>query len=145
MIVPDLNLLVYAFNTSSRDHRKAARWWEDLVNSNTFVGIPWVVLLGFCRLITGRHVVVDPYTPEVAVALTCEWFERPTVQLLSATPRTREILFDLIGRYGLAGGMVTDAAIAAAAIEHRAIVHTNDTDFARFLEIRVHNPLKDSA
>jgi uncharacterized protein len=141
VIVPDLNLLIYAFNASARDHQAAARWWEALLNSQESVGVPWVVLLGFLRLLTGRHVVMEPYSPEDAIGLAAEWFERPNVQLLSATTRTRAILFDLVAHTGVAGGLLTDAAIAAAAIEHRATLHTNDTDFARFPDLRVRNPL----
>ena len=141
MIVPDLNLLVYCFNASAREHDKAAQWWEGLLNSDQFVGMPWVVYLGFYRLMTGRHVLASPYTPQDILRLTDAWFARPNVQLLAVTPQTRRLFRDLVERYDLSGGMITDAAIVAAAIEHRAMVHSNDTDFARFREVRVHDPL----
>lgn len=141
MIAPDLNLLVYSFNASARQHEEAARWWEDLLNSNQFVGVPWVVYVGFVRLMSGRHVLVEPYTPAELLRLTGLWFAQPNVQLLAVTPRTMEVFQRLVGRYEIAGGMITDAAIAATAIEYQAILHTNDTDFARFSELRAHNPL----
>ncbi len=141
VIIPDLNLLVYAFNASARAHPQALRWWEDLLNSDTFVGIPWIVLLGFLRLMTGRHVLVDPYTSAEALERAAQWFEQPNVLLLPATSRTMDLTYELISDHRLAGAMITDAAIAAAALEHRAAVHTNDTDFARFPGLRTHNPL----
>ena len=141
MGVSDLNLLVYAFNASAPRHEAAVAWWEGLLNGDGLVGVPWVVALGFLRLMTGRHVVVDPYPPAEALALVRGWFERPNVRLLPATEETLRILEQLVARHGLSGPMVTDAAIAASALEHRAVVHTNDTDFLRFGELRVHDPL----
>ena len=37
--------------------------------------------------------------------------------------------------------LVTDAHIAALAMEHSAELHTNDSDFARFPGLRWRNPL----
>lgn len=141
MVVSDLNLLVYAFNASAPRHEAAAAWWEGLLNGDTLVGVPWVVVLGFLRLMTGRHVVVDPYPPDEALAIVRGWFERPNVRLLPATAETLRLLEQLVARHRLSGSMITDAAIAACALEHRAVVHTNDTDFLRFGEVRVHDPL----
>ena len=52
MIVPDINLLVYAYNDGSTHHVAARRWWESLVNGTERVGVPWIVLTGFVRLMT---------------------------------------------------------------------------------------------
>lgn len=40
-----------------------------------------------------------------------------------------------------AGKLTTDAHIAAIAHRHRATVHTADTDFDRFPDVRWRNPL----
>ena len=141
MVVPDLNLLVYAFNASALHHDAALSWWEGLLNGDGLVGVPWVVLLGFLRLMTGRHVVLHPYSPEEAVARTAAWFACPNVQLLPATETTYRLVAALVERHALSAGMITDAAVAASALEHRAVLHTNDTDFARFEALRTHNPL----
>ena len=50
MIVPDVDLLVYAYNPDAPRHTDARRWWEGLVNGVEIVGIPWVVSTGFIRL-----------------------------------------------------------------------------------------------
>lgn len=141
MIVPDINLLLYTFNASAPSHSLAVQWWEELLNSERTVGVPWVVLLGFLRLMTGRHVLVAPYTPAEAVGLTEQWFALPNVRLLPSTQHTWRLLSDMIVRYELSGAIVTDAAIAASALEHRAVVHTNDSDFQQFEGLRTHNPL----
>ena len=141
MIVPDLNLLVYTFNASAQQHRKAVRWWEGLLNSHSFVGIPWTVYVGFLRLMTGRHILQHPYSPKEATRIVSEWFAIPTVSLLRPSEKTRRIFETLVLEYALCGGILSDAAIAALAIEYDATIHSNDTDFVRFRELRIHNPL----
>ena len=52
MIVPDANLLIYAYSSTSPSHRAARRWWEDALSGHEPVGIPWIVVLAFVRLIS---------------------------------------------------------------------------------------------
>jgi len=52
MTDPDLNLLIYAVNSSARHHAASREWWEDILNAGEPVGLPWLVLLGFLRLTT---------------------------------------------------------------------------------------------
>ena len=40
------------------------------------------------------------------------------------------------------GPLVTDAALAALALEHGAVLCTTDRDFRRFRGLRVENPLE---
>ena len=51
MIVPDVNLLLYAFNSGSPHYNAARRWWEGLVNGTEQVGLPWAVIISFIRLV----------------------------------------------------------------------------------------------
>ena len=57
--------------------------------------------------------------------------------------RHEEILGSLITRYRITGNLVTDAHLAAIAVEHGLAVCSADTDFARFTEVRRWNPLVD--
>ncbi|MCE2405872.1 MAG: VapC toxin family PIN domain ribonuclease, partial [Dehalococcoidia bacterium] len=79
MIVPDVNLLVYAHNDGGPYHVAARRWWEGLVNGGERVGVPWVVSAGFVRLMTHPRVLVHPATPSEAVDYVAEWFRFPHV------------------------------------------------------------------
>ena len=63
VIVPDLNLLVYAYNDAAPHHDSARRWWEGLLNGEERVGVPWVVSTGFVRLMTHPRVIARPATP----------------------------------------------------------------------------------
>jgi len=51
------------------------------------------------------------------------------------------VLGDLIQLHGVTGNLVPDAMLAALAVEHGIPVVTADSDFARFPEVRVINPV----
>ena len=140
MIIPDLNILLYAFNKSAPLYLPAARWWEAQVNSGEIIGIPWVVLLGFVRLLTGRQLVQNPFRPEEIVAICNEWFSFSNVRLLENTAGTYRVMAELLVKYQLSGPLVTDACIVAQVIEEGAQLYSNDSDFLRFSEITVTNP-----
>jgi uncharacterized protein len=60
------------------------------------------------------------------------------------TERHAEVLGRLIRTYELRGNLISDADLAALALEHGLIVCSADTDFARFREIRWQNPLQEA-
>ena len=141
MIVPDINLLVYAYDETARQHGRAKAWWEECLSGPTTVGIPWVVLLGFLRLITSPKVFRNPMPVATATTHILLWLERAQVQILHPGGRHAEILCRFLNELGTAGNLTTDAHLAALAVECQAIVHTNDADFARFPGLRWINPL----
>jgi toxin-antitoxin system PIN domain toxin len=141
MIIPDLNLLVYAYNRSAPEHENAKGWWERLLSGNDAVSVPWAVSLGFLRLMTNRLVLRDPMPVAEAVARVQEWFEADNVNTLNPGSRHWTILSTLLTKLGTAGNLVTDAHLAALAIEHNAELHSNDADFSRIPGPRVVNPL----
>jgi toxin-antitoxin system PIN domain toxin len=141
MILPDLNLLVYAYNEDAAEHRRAKAWWEACLSEERQVGLPWAVLLGYLRLMTSRHVLVDPLSPDEAARHISSWLERPQVQILQPGPRHLELLDGLMREAGAAGSLVTDAHLAALAIEYQAELHSNDAEFSRFPGLRWQNPL----
>ncbi len=141
MVIPDLNVLVYVYNASAPRHLLAVRWWEDQINGGASIGICWPVLQGFVRLLTGRQIVTDPYSPEEVFSLIDGWLAFPSVRLLGTTPQTYLNFRKLVQRYRISGSMTTDALIAALVLEHGAVLASNDTDFLRFREIRVLDPL----
>ena len=141
MIVPDVNLLVHAYNSESPRHAAARAWWERLLNGTKPVGLPWTVILGFIRLTTNRQIVAHPLTATAACAHARAWLGQPYVNIAHPGDRHAEILFGLLERLGTAGNLTTDAHVAAVAIEHQAELHSTDTDFARFAGLRWTNPL----
>lgn len=110
MIVPDLNLVVYAHNADAPDHREARAWWEGLLNGGTPVGLPWAVVLGFIRLMTHRCVLVKPMSTAEALAHVREWFAQPPVERLDPGPKHLDVLARLLVAVGAAGNLTTDGA-----------------------------------
>lgn len=141
MILPDINLLVYAHNELAPLHTAARTWWEDLMNREVPVGISWAVAFGFVRLVTHPSVLTDPLVPGLALDRVEKWLERPHVQVVDPGPRHLSIVRGLFDATGLAGGLTTDTHLAALAIEYRAEIHSNDRDFDRFPGLRWRNPL----
>ena len=141
MIVPDLNLLVYAYADGAPHHDAARRWWEGLVNGSERVGVPWAVSVGFVRLMTHPRVVTRPATPAQAVDYVLEWFRFPHVTPVNPGPGHLTHLRRNLVAAGVGANLMTDAHVAALSMEYQAEVHSNDTDFVRFPGLRWRNPL----
>lgn len=140
MIIPDLNLLLYAYNADSTRHALAKAWWEDLLNSGQRVGLPWIVILGFVRLSTARGILKNPISTDDAMNRIEAWLAQPGVSILNpAAQHLVELRRTLNAIPG--GPLTTDAHLAALAIEHRAEIHSTDGDFSRFPGLRWSNPL----
>jgi toxin-antitoxin system PIN domain toxin len=141
MILPDINLLVYAYNSKAPGHSQAKTWWEAALSESQPVGLPWVVLLGYLRLMTSRSVLVVPLSREEAVGHIRSWLERPQTQILHPGPLHLELLDSLMRDSQALGNLTTDVHLAALAIEHHAELHSNDGHFGRFPGLRWKNPL----
>jgi toxin-antitoxin system PIN domain toxin len=142
VIIPDVNLLLYAHIASFPEHPAARRWWESLMNGNEPVGVPAPALFGFVRLATHARIFDPPLSVAGALSRVEDWLERPHVRMLAPGARHLEITFSLLRRLGAGGNMTTDAQLAALAIEHQAELHSNDVDFGRFEGLRWVNPLR---
>lgn len=141
MIIPDINLLVYAYNTDAPFHDPSRAWWEELLSGRTTVGLPWVVMLGFVRIMSSSVVLTSPMEPAEAAEHVRSWLERPQTQIVNPGPRHLEILGDLMQTSGASGRLTTDAHLAALAIETQSELHSNDLDFARFPGLRWCDPV----
>ena len=143
MIVPDVNLLLYAYDDRAAEHAIARDWWEGLIGGDEEVGLPWVVINGFIRLMANPRVVSSPLSPADAADLVEGWLSCPHIAPLD--PGDGHIGYFRTNLHvpGAGHNLVTDAHIAALAVEHDAEVHTNnDSDFRRFSGLRWRNPLQ---
>jgi toxin-antitoxin system PIN domain toxin len=142
VIIPDINLLAYAYNSDAPHHEDAKEWWESCLSERQTVGITWVVILGFVRIMTSRVVLTDPMDPLVALGHVRSWLERPQAHLLVPGPRHLEIMTEVMRAARASGRLTTDVHLAAIAIESQAELHSNDADFSRFPGLRWVNPLE---
>jgi len=141
VIIPDANLLLYAYDASSPFHAKAAQWWSGLLSSREPVGLCPVVAFAFLRLSTHGRVFDQPLSVAEARTHIRSWLDRPNTRWLVPGPNHLDSAGELLEQAGTGGNLVTDAQIAALALEFKATVHTADTDFARFANVNWKNPL----
>lgn len=141
MIVPDVNLLLYAHIEGYPHHARARAWWEDLLSGDTDVALAGPVVFGFIRIATNPRVFDPPMTVEFALGVVDGWLQRPNVRFLVPGPHHLDIAFRLLRECGTGSNLTTDAQIAAHAVEEQGDIHSADTDFARFRGVRWHNPL----
>ena len=140
MIIPDVNILVYAYNQDAKHHKVAKEWWERTLAQAQPVGLPWVTILGFIRISTQRRIIDRPMFPKDAIERVRSWLDLPNVETISPGDGHAKILFQLIEEVGTAGDLTTDAHLAALAIEHQGEIVSTDADFARFRGLRWFNP-----
>lgn len=137
----DANLLLYAADETSPHQAAAARWMETVLNGDRRVGMPWESLTAFLRISTHPRAMQQPLDPAEAWSLVEAWLAAPTVWIPVPTDRHAAVLGGLLQRYRISGNLVSDAQVAALAIEHGLTVCSTDTDFARFREVTWLNPL----
>jgi len=137
MRTPDVNVLLYAVNSDSSEHDVAKAWLTESLSRPQGVGFAWMALLGFLRLSTRTGIFAKPLATEHALAVVDIWLSQPTASILNPTSRHAGILGRLLLGAGAAGNLVSDAHLAALAIEHGADLGTFDRDFARFAGLRL--------
>lgn len=140
-MIVDANVLLYARNDVDARHEVSRRWLEDALNGSTRVGLPWWSLVAFVRIATNPRAFPDPLTPGEATGQVGEWLDAPRAWLAEPTPQYREVFVELVASHEVRGPLVTDAQLAALAIDHGVPVVSTDADFARFHEIEWINPL----
>lgn len=137
----DVNLLLYAVDSTSQAHDRARVWFEKTLSGSETVALPWHTLMGFIRLTTRAAVMSEPLAVDQAIDYVEEWLVQPCVTVVHPTYRHAALLRDLLNEMGTAGNRVPDAHLAALAIEHGATLYSRDSDFARFPGLRWENPL----
>jgi toxin-antitoxin system PIN domain toxin len=141
VIVPDVNLLVYAVHQESPEHLRARPWLDALLAGDEPVGFPWVVLMGFVRITTNPRVMHAPWSVDEAVTLVDQWLAQPASTVIDPTGEHWRILSRLLREGGRGASLTTDTHLAALCIERGAVLHSADNDFARFKSLRWVNPL----
>lgn len=141
MKLVDANILLYAVDENSPHHRVAKPWLEAELSGPETFAFAWSVLLAFLRLSTNPRVFELPLSGDEALDLVDSWLEQPNAAVLHPTDRHGQLLRELLAPLGTAGNLVTDAHLAALAIEHGAELASGDADFSRFPGLQWTNPL----
>ena len=141
MILPDLNLLLYAYNPHVPQHTVSCSWWENALNGDELIGLPHEILFGFIRIATNKKLGAASVSMEKAKATVDVWINLSQSSILLPDPAHYERVLKLMIDAQATGAILSDAILASYAIHNRATLYSNDPDFARFPELKWTNPL----
>lgn len=144
MILVDANILIYAYNQSAVQHAAAKEWLDSQLSGNRRVGLPWPSLLAFLRIVTNPRAFRNPRTIRETWQHAEKWLHAPSVWIPIPTERHVGIFGQLLSVTEANSNLVSDAHLAALAIEHGLELCTTDRDFARFPGLRWRNPIAES-
>ncbi len=143
MLLPDVNVLVYAHvEDSSPEHAAYAGWVTRLATGPEPFALSVLVLSGFVRVVTNPRIFNPPSTLERSFAFISALLERPTARVVGPGPDHLEIFERLCREAGATGKLVADAQHAAVAVEHGCTMVTTDSDFGRFPGFQWQHPLR---
>ena len=143
MIIPDLNLLLYAYNPHVTQHKRARAWWKKTLGDDELIGLPLEISFGFVRIATNPKLGNAQVPLYRARRLVGSWLALPQARsLLPAVDHFAQVM-DLMDEAMATGPILSDAILAAYAMSNRATLHSSDTDFARFKGLDWVNPLLD--
>jgi uncharacterized protein len=142
VILPDVNVLVYAHRPDAENHIAYRTWLEKVLAGDRTYGMSDFVLSGFLRIVTNRRVFLDPSPIEKALAFAEEVRFPSQCVPVRPGPRHWGIFRRLCVEYGAKGNLVPDAFLAALAIEQGCEWITTDRDYARFTGLKWRHPLR---
>lgn len=142
MILVDANILLYTADESSRFHRRATEWWDTRLSGDEAVCLCWPVISAFIRIGTNPRLFARPMSLREAANQVQSWLEQPCVRIVRATDAHWELFRRCMEEVDAVGNLVSDAHLAALAMEHGCELCSSDADFARFRGLRWNNPLK---
>lgn len=138
----DANILLYAYNRDSPHHERCRIWLENAFSAAETIALPWQTLLAFVRIVTNPRAMRKPVSGSQACAIVDTWLERPNVVIVGPAERFWSLFSQQVVEAQITGPLVTDASLAALAIEQGATLCSTDRDFRRFRGLTLLDPLQ---
>jgi len=132
MILPDVNVLIYAFRKDMPQHTLCRAWLADVVAGDAHFGLSPLVLSAVVRITTNPRIFRMPSTTEEAFTFSDNLSGQPHAHTVTPGERHWDIFKRLCIETGTRGARVSDAWFAALAIEQGCDWITLDRDYARF-------------
>jgi toxin-antitoxin system PIN domain toxin len=132
VILPDVNVLVYAFRSDVEHHDEHRIWLEGVVNGETAYGMSPQVLASVIRLATHPRIFAHPSRLTEVLAFVSVLLDQPHCQIIEPGRRHWDIFTRLCQSANAYGNLIQDAWLAALAIESGCEWITNDRDYSRF-------------
>lgn len=142
MILVDANLLLYAVDSQGPQHGPARDWWDARLSGSDPVRLCWPVLGAFIRIGTNPRAFLQPLSLDDAIKRVQGWLDQPCVRLVQPTERHWGIFQKMLVGGQARANLVTDAHLAALAVEHGCVLMSTDADFSRFPGLKWKNPIE---
>lgn len=141
MILVDANILLYAEDARSPLHEPARKWWDEQLSRNDPVCLCWPVLSAFVRIGTNPRVFDHPLALKQAVSRIQSWLDQACTRIVRPTAQHWTTFQQMLTGGQAVANLVTDAHLAALAIEHGCRLASTDSDFKRFPQVKWFNPI----
>ena len=141
MILVDANILLYAEDSLSEHHEAARTWWDAQLSGSDPVGLCWPVLNAFIRIATNARLHQRPLTLKESIERVQSWLDQSCVRIIQPTEEHWTIFQQMLRSGNAVGNLVTDAHLAALAVEHNCMLQSTDADFSRFRGLKWKNPI----
>ena len=139
----DVNILLYASDTSSPKHADAIRFLKQRASDPDLFCIAWPTLVAFLRIATHPRIFAQPLSPDDALGNVESLLSLPRVRMLSEGEGFLEIYREVTARFPVRGNLVPDAHLAALLLQHGVRrLYTEDRDFRKFDFLEVADPFE---
>jgi len=145
MILPDVNVLVYAHREDAVDHKQYKLWLEGIIKGGQPYGISDHVLSGFLRIVTHPRVFTPASPIRAAFEFARQIREQPNCRVIALGARHWQLFAGLCQPLSAAGNLIPDVWYAALAIESDCEWITTDRDYEQFPGLRWRHPLTGKA
>jgi toxin-antitoxin system PIN domain toxin len=140
VVLPDVNVLIYAFREDVPHHNICRSWLEAAIGADSRFGLSPLGLSALVRITTNPRIFAQPSGIDEALGFCQDLLEQPNCQIVQPGERHWNIFRCLCIETGTHGPRVTDAWFAALAIEWDCEWVTFDRDYRRFPGLRLHRP-----
>jgi toxin-antitoxin system PIN domain toxin len=141
----DVNVLLYASNTSSPVHKTARRFLKQAAAGGDLFCLAWPTVMSYLRIATHSGIFTAPLTPNEALRNVEALVALPHVRLLAEEEGFLVVYREVTEEFPVRGNLVPDAHIAALLKQHGVRrLYTRDSDFRKFSFLDVRDPFAES-
>ncbi len=141
MILVDANVLIYSYDEVSKLHARSREWLSETLAGSTPVAFSWISLMAFVRVTTNRKLFEEPYTTDEAFDVVANWLTAPGSYIVHPGEEHLRIVKQIAKANKLSGADLTDAHLAAIAVEYGMFLATTDRNFPTFDGLKLIDPL----
>ena len=142
MLSLDVNVLIYAFRQDSVKHEECRDWLSKQIRNRNGLVLIDIVLVGFLRICTHSKIFREPSSISEATNFLTVMISNPNVTLTSSTPETWHKFSRILDKTNVQGNKISDAWLAAIAMERNVTWISTDSDFNLFPNLKLLNPFK---